>query len=297
MVDMDNKNHSDVLHIRNIIFLGSVYLATPFAFMDVFFTWNAVLLMVALSWLTSIGITLGFHRYLSHNSFTLNKYVAYFWVFFGVLACQNGPVKWVAHHRMHHAGVDTNLDPHNAQKSFFWAHIGWMLHINSYFDDSKTIKRYTKDINKVPFYCFLQENFIFIQILFCLFLYLCGGFPFLFWGFFVRLAFVYQVTWLVNSAGHKFGYKNFEIPGDEATNCWWASIFSYGDGWHNNHHAYPKSARHGFLSHEIDFTWIVIFLLQKAGMADNIHLPQIEILPSSKNSKPVYSVKILKAKV
>jgi stearoyl-CoA desaturase (delta-9 desaturase) len=168
-----------------------------------------------------------------------------------------------------------------------------MFYKNSYFDSEEAIKNYTKDINQVLFYCFLQKNFIAIQISFCSLLYLIGGLSFLLWGFFVRLVFVYHVTWLVNSAGHKFGYKNFEIPGDEATNCWWASIFSYGDGWHNNHHAHPKSARHGFLKHEIDLTWIMISLLQKLGLANNIYLPKLEVLSSSKNSKPVYSARVL----
>jgi sn-1 stearoyl-lipid 9-desaturase len=162
------------------------------------------------------------------------------------------------------------------------------------FDNNEIIDNYIKDIRRVPFYCFLEKNFILIQVSFCMALYFMGGLAFLLWGFFARLAFVYQATWLVNSAGHKFGCKNFEVPGDEATNCWWVSIFSYGDGWHNNHHAYPKSARHGFLKHEIDITWMVISFHQKLGLAQNLYLPIIEILSYSENTKPVYSAKIFK---
>lgn len=257
-----------------MIFLhvGALLALAPFAF-----SWSAVALMLVLHWLTaSWGICLGYHRYLTHRGMDLPKWLAYFLVFCGTLACENGPIKWVAQHRMHHGGSDTERDPHNVKKGFWWAHLLWMFYAHSEFDDPKVLDNYAKDIRNDPFYSFLDKYFIQIQFAFGFLLFAIGGLPFVVWGIFVRLVLVYHSTWFVNSAAHYFGYKTIPLKDDLSTNCWWVALISYGEGWHNNHHAFPKSARHGLRWWELDMTWMSIWVFQKLGLAKNIKVARLE---------------------
>ena len=135
------------------------------------------------------------------------------------------------------------------------------------------IPRFTKDIADDPFYQFLDKHFFPIQVAFAGFLFLLGGWPFLFWGVFVRLVLVYHTTWFVNSATHKFGYRTYE-SGDRSTNCWWVALLAYGEGWHNNHHTFQYSARHGLKWWEIDLTWMMIQVLQALGLATRVKLAE-----------------------
>ena len=120
------------------------------------------------------------------------------------------------------------------------------------------------------FYQFLDNHFIQIQIALGILFYLIGGISWVVWGIFVRLILVYHVTWFVNSACHMFGYKNFKIENDLSTNCWWSALLSFGEGWHNNHHANPKKAKHGLRKYEIDFTWMFIWFLYKLRLISNL---------------------------
>ena len=139
--------------------LALVHGMALFAFFPFAFSWSAVGVMFFLYWLTSsLGICLGYHRYLTHRGFTLPKWLAYTVVLFGTLACQNGPIKWVGQHRIHHAGSDTPEDPHSVKKGFWWAHINWMFHTHSKFDDEKVLHDYTKDFCEDPFYKFLDRS-------------------------------------------------------------------------------------------------------------------------------------------
>jgi len=257
--------------------LGALLAVFPFAF-----SWSAVFLMLFMHWLTaSIGICLGFHRYLTHRGMDLPKWLAYTVVFIGSLACENGPIKWVAQHRMHHAGSDTEDDPHNAKNSLWWAHLGWMVHTHPVFDNDENIKRYSKDFADDKFYQFLDNHFVKIQFALGFLFFAIGGLPWVVWGIFLRLVLVYHSTWFVNSAAHAFGYVTFPLKDDLSTNCWWVGLVAYGEGWHNNHHAFPKSARHGLLPWEIDMTWWAICVLKKLGLATNIKIAKITKLESS----------------
>lgn len=265
------------------IFLHAVALLAFFPFA---FSWSAVALMCFLHWLTaSAGICLGYHRYLTHRSLELPKWLGYTLVFIGTLAVENGPIKWVGQHRMHHAGSDNDRDPHNAKKSFWWAHYQWMLHSHVDFDDPDYIRKYTKDFCDDKFYQFLDKYFVAIQVAFGFLLFAIGGIPFVVWGIFVRIVLVYQSTWLVNSAAHYFGYVNFPLKDDLSTNCWWVGLAAYGEGWHNNHHAFPQSARHGLRPMEIDATWILICVLEKLGLAKNIKVAKLERLEAGSHFK------------
>jgi stearoyl-CoA desaturase (delta-9 desaturase) len=148
--------------------------------------------------------------------------------------------------------------------------MGWMIHFAPAHDQ---VPRFTKDIIDDPVYQFLQKYFIFLQIALGLVLYFLGGWPMVVWGIFVRIIWVYHCTWLVNSATHKFGYRSYD-SGDRSTNCWWVAILVFGEGWHNNHHAFQYSARHGLEWWEIDMTWMTIQLLQLLGLATNVKLAE-----------------------
>jgi stearoyl-CoA desaturase (delta-9 desaturase) len=146
--------------------------------------------------------------------------------------------------------------------------MGWMMH---HLPARDQIERFAKDLVNDPVYRFLDNYFILLQIALGGVLLAIGGWSFVIWGIFVRLVLVYHTTWFVNSATHKFGYRTYE-SGDNSTNCWWVALLTYGEGWHNNHHAYQYSARHGMRWWELDMTWMTIQFLQLFGLATNVKL-------------------------
>ncbi|WP_309731819.1 fatty acid desaturase [Chamaesiphon sp. OTE_75_metabat_556] len=252
-----------------IIALVIFHIGAICAFLPGLFSWQAVGVALVLHWITGgLGITLGWHRLLSHRSFQVPKWLEYFFAFCGTLALQGGILWWVGLHRHHHLHSDEDVDHHDSKKGFLWSHVRWMCFEVPAESD---IPRFTKDIADDKFYQFLNEYFFPLQVVLGGVLYAIGGWPFVFWGVFARLVIVYHCTWLVNSATHKFGYRNFETS-DRSTNCWWVAITTYGEGWHNNHHAYQYSARHGMKWWEIDITWMTIQVLQFLGLATKVKL-------------------------
>lgn len=255
------------------IYMIFIHAVALLAFLPSNFSWPALGIFFLFYWITAnLGITLGFHRLVSHRSFKTPKWLEYIFIFCGTLACQGGPIQWIGLHRIHHKYSDTDLDPHDSNKGLWWSHISWMLH-NIPADED--VPRYTQDIKDDPFYQFCQKYFIPIQVALGFLLYWLGGWPFVIWGIFVRLVVVFHVTWFVNSATHKFGYVSHESH-DFSRNCWWVALLSFGEGWHNNHHAYQYSARHGLAWWEIDVTWMIIRTLQFVGLATDIKLAPTE---------------------
>ncbi|MBE9118223.1 acyl-CoA desaturase [Lusitaniella coriacea LEGE 07157] len=257
----------------NSSYLALIHIGALFALIPSNFSWNAVALVVVLHWITGgLGITLGWHRLVSHRSFQTPKWLEYLLVFCGTLACQGGVIHWVGLHRIHHLHSDTEPDPHDSSRGFFWSHMGWMFRkIPAHHE----IPRFTKDIAEDPVYLFFQNYFVPIQVVFGLLLYAIGGWSFIVWGIFVRLVVVFHCTWFVNSATHKFGYRTFNSD-DRSKNCWWVALLTYGEGWHNNHHAFQYSARHGLKWWEVDLTWATIWLLQSVGLATKVRLVPAE---------------------
>ncbi|MFM2304837.1 MAG: hypothetical protein RLZZ135_2249 [Cyanobacteriota bacterium] len=252
-----------------IIALVIFHIGAVCAFLPGLFSWQGVGIALLLHWITGgLGITLGWHRLLSHRSFQTPKWLEYFLAFCGTLALQGGIIWWVGLHRHHHLHSDQDADHHDSKKGFLWSHIRWMCFEIPAESD---IPRFTKDIADDPFYQFLNNYFFPLQVILAVLLYAIGGWSFVFWGVFARLVIVYHCTWLVNSATHKFGYRNFETT-DNSTNCWWVALTTYGEGWHNNHHAYQYSARHGLKWWEFDITWITIQVLQLLGLATKVKL-------------------------
>ncbi len=259
-----------------IIALVIFHIGAICAFLPGLFSWQAVGVALLLHWITGgLGITLGWHRLLSHRSFQTPKWLEYFLAFCGTLALQGGIIWWVGLHRHHHLHSDEDVDHHDSKKGFLWSHVRWMCFEIPAESD---IPRFTRDIADDPFYQFLNNYFFPLQVVLGVILYAIGGWPFVFWGVFARLVIVYHCTWLVNSATHKYGYRTFETT-DNSTNCWWVALTTYGEGWHNNHHAYQYSARHGMKWWEIDITWMTIQLLQVLGLATKVKLVEPSAAP------------------
>jgi len=274
-VKKQNNGNDYEFNLISTSFLVFVHIAAIGAFLPSNFSWNAVWLFVFLYWLTaSVGICFGFHRLLAHRSCGVPLVVEWLIIFCGILACEGTPKKWIAHHRLHHSFSDTEKDPHNASKGFWWAHFKWMCYDNKKFDSVENIDKLAADIcEKKLFRQFNNFSVIIgIQVVLGLLLFIIGGWSFVFWGIFLRLVIVWHATWLVNSAAHYFGYKNYDLPKpDRSTNCWWVGLLAFGEGWHNNHHKYARSARHGLRWFEIDMTWYFILLLRYIGLAKNIN--------------------------
>ncbi|KAJ7951905.1 putative Delta 9 desaturase [Quillaja saponaria] len=236
------------------------------------FKWGAFWVAVALYVVTGLfGITLSYHRNLSHRSFKLPKWLEYLFSYCGAQALQGSPIDWVSTHRYHHQFCDSERDPHSPYEGFWFSHIGWFFDVN-YLTERCGGQDNVGDLEKQSFYRFLQNTYIAHPIALGALLYAVGGFPFLVWGMGVRIVWVYHITWLVNSACHVWGNQAWNT-GDLSRNNWWVALLAFGEGWHNNHHAFEFSARHGLQWWQLDMTWYVVRFLQAVGLATDIKLP------------------------
>lgn len=256
----------------NVVFFGAFHALALLA--PWFFSWKALGVTLVLHWLFgSIGICLGYHRLLTHRSFQVPKWLERTITLIGALALQGGPTFWVAGHRMHHLYTEDNeKDPYSAQKGFWWSHMMWLFYPQARFFDRESYRQFAPDIDKDPFYRFLDRYFLMLQIPVGVALYLAGGWSFVIYGVFLRAVLLWHSTWLINSASHMRGYRTYN-PDDNSRNLWWAAILTYGEGWHNNHHAYPNVAKAGLKWWEIDVTWWSIKVLKSLGLAKRIVMP------------------------
>lgn len=256
----------------NVLFFGAVHALALLA--PWFFSWSALGMLLFLHWLFgSIGICLGYHRLLTHRSFQVPKGLEYGIAVLGALALQGGPIFWVAGHRMHHLHTeDIDKDPYSARRGFWWSHMLWLFYKRREFFNRESYRQFAPDLDRQPFYRWLDRNFLLLQLPLGLLLYWVGGWSFVVYGLFVRTVLLWHSTWLINSATHLFGYRS-HVSEDNSRNLWWAAILTYGEGWHNNHHAYPNVAKAGWRWWEIDMTWWAILLLKQFGLARKIVLP------------------------
>ncbi len=257
-------------------FMIAIHLLTIFSLHPHFWNWQALTTLLILYWVTAcLGVTLGYHRLLSHRAFKVPKWLERFFATCGALSCQHGPIDWVGLHRHHHTFSDTDADHHNSNKGFWWSHMGWMFEP---IPAMKTVPRLTGDLRRDSYYRWLNKYFLILQLPLGVFLFWignstgAGGWNLVLWGIPMRLVLVYHVTWLVNSATHCWGKVAFE-SGDASKNNAWVAALTFGEGWHNNHHAYPNSARQGLTPNQIDLTWQHIRLLKALGLATKIRLP------------------------
>jgi stearoyl-CoA desaturase (delta-9 desaturase) len=237
-----------------------------------FFSWPVVIATVLLWWIAGgLGIGVGYHRLLTHRGFKTPKIVEYFLTVCGTLALEAGPIAWVVTHRIHHAHTDAPGDPHTPRDGSWWAHMGWILTGTAQRYDNSVCQRYAPDLMNDPVHRCLEKWYYVPLIVLGVVLLAAGGWPMLFWGVFFRVTFGLHGTWLVNSATHLWGTRRFETK-DDSRNSWWVALLSFGEGWHNNHHAHPSAARHGLAWYEIDLNWWGIRLLQVLGLARGVKL-------------------------
>jgi sn-2 palmitoyl-lipid 9-desaturase len=241
-------------------------LAAPF-----FFTWSAFGLAAVIYWLTSsVGVCLGYHRYLTHRSFKLTKPAE-----FGVLLCsvasgEGSPLMWAATHRLHHQRSDQEGDPHSPLEGKWWSHMAWLFVNHSKEQRDILYHRYVPDLVDQPVMKFFERTYGLWLIAFGVALLAIGGIPALLWGMCVRMVVSYHSTWFVNSATHLWGYRNYDTR-DESRNLWWVALLAFGEGWHNNHHAHPSTARAGHRWWEVDMTFWVIRAMQFVGLASDVN--------------------------
>jgi sn-1 stearoyl-lipid 9-desaturase len=236
-----------------------------------FFSWKALALAIFLYWIGgSLGIGMGYHRLLTHRGYKTPRWVEYFLTTCAVLSLEGGPIFWVATHRIHHQHSDKEGDPHSPRDGKWWAHVGWILVGKSMHHDTKTLSRYVPDLAKDKFHVWITKYHYVPMIVLGLALLAMGGMPYVLWGIFFRTVFGLHATWLVNSATHVWGSRRFQTR-DDSTNSWWVAMLSFGEGWHNNHHAHPVSARHGLRWYEFDLNWYGIWVLSKLGLATDIY--------------------------
>ena len=274
-----------------IIGIGSMHLLALGAFVPAMFSISGLLIGLVLAWVTAgLGITLCYHRLLTHRSFKTPRWFEYCLTVCGCLAWQGGPVTWVGVHRLHHKHADSDHDPHSPQHGFTWAHILWTLHNKLEGvhgpDAAKDLLRDKghRILNKY----FYVPQFILTAALFGIGFAFGGwqlGLSWIVWAVAVRTVFVFHGTWFVNSAAHTWGYQNYEETGEKSTNLWWVALWSFGEGWHNNHHAHPRSAAHGLRWFELDPTYWTIKALSCVGLARSIVLPREDQLPKTHGAK------------
>ena len=271
-----------------LLWIGALHVGALLAFRPANFSWPALACCAVLYWLTAgIGICLTYHRLLVHRSFaTRFKWLEYLLTMIGSCASEGGAIGWVADHRKHHAHSDDEHDVHSPNRGFAWAHMLWWMtpdvtadHTPAYYE------RWAPDLNRDPIHRFLDTyHYIFPLLMFGA-LYLVGGMSWLVWGGFVRSVLVLHSTWLVNSATHVWGYRTFKTR-DTSTNLWWVALLTFGEGWHNNHHAFQTSARHGLRWWEIDATYWAIKLMSMVGLAHSVKHPKTILASQAKGASP-----------
>jgi stearoyl-CoA desaturase (delta-9 desaturase) len=236
---------------------------------------GAMLVAAFLWWVTGmLGIGMGYHRLLTHRGYKTPKWVEYVLTTCGVLALEGGPIFWVATHRIHHQHSDHEGDPHTPREGTYWAHIGWIFAGQAMHHDTRTLKRYVPDLSKDAFHVWISNWHWVPQVVVGVALLAIGGWPYVLWGTFFRTTYGLHATWLVNSATHIWGRRRFKTR-DDSTNNWWVALLTWGEGWHNNHHAHPVSARHGLAWYELDMNYIGIKTLQAVGLAWDIRVANL----------------------
>jgi stearoyl-CoA desaturase (delta-9 desaturase) len=240
------------------------------------FHWRSVAVAAILYWMCiGWGIGMGYHRLLTHRSYQVPKLVEYFLAICGTLTLEGGPIFWVATHRVHHQRSDQPGDPHSPRDGAWWAHLGWILFGESKHNATANFARYAPDLGRDPFYRWLNTYHYVPVIALGLILLGFGGLSMLLWGLCTRVVVGLHATWLVNSATHLWGARRFRTR-DDSRNNWWVALLTFGEGWHNNHHAHPSSARHGLAWFEFDPTWLQIRFLRVLGLARRLHVAKLE---------------------
>jgi stearoyl-CoA desaturase (delta-9 desaturase) len=271
------------------------HLLVPVAFLPGLFSWAGLLLLPLGNYVfCSLGIGAGFHRLLTHRSYRCPLWLEHTLAILGVCSLQDSPARWVMIHRLHHQHSDLQPDPHSPLVTWFWGHMGWLFVENRQLSRIETYDRYARDLLRDPFYLRLERGllWVWVYVVHAALFYLIGlgvgyltegswaggvqvGLMFLLWGVVVRTVYSWHVTWGVNSLAHLWGYRNYATD-ENSRNNWLFALATNGDGWHNNHHADPRSCAHGFHRWwELDVTYLTIRLLERVGLVTDVVPPRM----------------------
>ncbi len=277
--------------------VAGYHLLALLAFWPWFFSWTGVALaLVGLYVFGTLGINIGYHRLLTHRGFSCPRWLERTFAILGVCCMQDGPLRWVAIHRMHHQHADVRPDPHSPLVSFAWGHFAWLMVENEDLARLSLYDRYARDLVRDNFYRGLdrRSNWVWVNVWHLVAFFVAGGVAgwmladaasgrahaafqlassFVVWGVFVRTVAVWHITWSVNSAAHLWGYRSYETD-ENSRNNWVVALVSNGEGWHNNHHADQRSAAHGHRWYELDVSYATIRVLGWLGLARDIVMPR-----------------------
>ena len=282
---LERTRHDDQINWITAGFMFALHVGAIAALF--FLTWKALLAAAVLWWVSGgMGIGMGYHRLLTHRGYKTPKWVEYVLTTCGTMALEGGPIFWVATHRIHHQHSDKEGDPHTPLDGKWWAHMGWILMGKSLHQDTQTLARYVPDLAKSKFHVWITKYHYVPAVAVMVALYAIGGLPMLLVAGFLRTVVGLHCTWLVNSATHTWGSRRF-VTRDHSTNNFWVAILSFGEGWHNNHHAHPVSARHGLKWYEIDLNWYGIWALKKLHLARHVYRVKLSELPEDEVEKVV----------
>jgi len=247
------------------------------------FSWTNLIVAGALYWLSiGFGISLGYHRLHTHRGYKAPLWWEYFCAICGTLTLEGGPIFWVATHRIHHQKSDQPGDPHSPRDGAWWSHVGWIIFGESNHNKVGRMAKYAPDLAKDRFYVWLNNYHWLSLVLLSVLLFAIGGISMVLWGVCLRVVIGLHATWAVNSATHLWGSRRFETK-DDSRNNWIVALLTFGEGWHNNHHAHPVSARHGLAWYEFDLSWLSLKVLKLVGIASSIQVAKVkDALPESK---------------
>lgn len=253
-------------------------------------SWIAIAVALCAYFARVFGLTAFYHRYFSHRAFKTSRPVQFLGALLGSSAAQRGPIWWAAHHRHHHRAADKPDDIHSpVQQGFIWSHMLWFMTREAYGTDTRVVK----DLLKYPELRFLDRFDFFAPAVLAVAMFLLGevvlaiwpssgtnGFQMLIWGFLISTIVLHHVTFSINSLAHTFGSRRFDTDDDSRNNLWLALI-TFGEGWHNNHHFFPSSARQGFFWWEIDVSYYLLVLMSWFGLVWDLKVAPSRILNPS----------------
>ena len=237
-------------------------------------TWQALAIGVALYWLRIFAIGAGYHRYFSHRAYSTSRPFQFILAFLAQTSAQKSVLWWAAKHRHHHLHSDTAQDVHSPRhKGFFYSHVGWIFARRHDATDLTKVA----DLAAHPELMWLHKHELLPAVTVAVLCLLVGGWPGLVVGFFWSTVLVYHATFCINSLAHVWGRERY-VTGDTSRNNWCLALFTMGEGWHNNHHAYQSSVRQGFRWWELDLTYLIVKALSRVGLVWDMKAPPDELL-------------------
>ena len=260
----------------HIIFLSATWFVAP--------TRTTIVAGIALYLIRMFGVTGGYHRYFAHRTYKTSRVFAFVMAFLAQSSAQRGIIWWASNHRHHHRFSDRPEDLHSpVQRGFLYSHVGWLFEPSSY-----TKRQNVADLERVPELCWLDKHPMFPAIVLGILCWLLWGWSGLVYSFGISTIVLFHATFTINSLSHVWGHRSYETD-DDSRNNFFLALITLGEGWHNNHHRYMRSARQGFVWWQIDITYTILLVLEKCSLVWDIrHVPE-SIKKERKNSSNLFS--------